>query len=252
MSYAPRRDQVQEVTINKLCHNQLMIEKHHYKYGTMLTSSPGSSATFLSNFITQYRTNILAFTCNTVKVTSYVMKEINGCKVVIPDPTKPSRRRFVTTYDPAKKERIYGTGDVNDSGTIAKGGELPLHEAVGVFKRPEVLRVGYHEGNYTRFAPWGSTDHSAAAAEEWTQALIDSINPLCEAMRAAVIQDVIAPELGWRFATWSPGYWADVWSDTNPQNSWGAAEVVGNWFCTRYVRTQVSRRYSTAGMIEGK
>lgn len=252
MSYAPRRDQVQEIVINKLCHGQLMIEKHYYKYGTMSASAPGSSATLLSNFRTAYRTNILGFTSTSVRVTSYVMQEVTGARVVITSPGPPAKRRFVITYDPSKKERFYGTGDVNDQGTSALASELPLHEAMGAFKRPAVLRRGYHEGNYTRYGPFSESQHDDTKPEEWTQAVLDQVNPLLESMRVSVLQDTAPPEIGWFLATFSPGYWADVWSDTNPENSWGAAETLSDWIATRFVRTQVSRRFTTAGVIEGK
>lgn len=251
MAYTTNPLQVQQVVVQLECRSQITLETYYLVHQSPTTGANGASDLLLANFITAYKASLMPLKHTTQKVTRWTMHEIIGAKTRLPVPPAGTPRQVQTVFDDRKKDLVIPAGVASDSGATPPGAELPLFACIGCWRQPRSPRRGYFEGSYIRFSPLSEADHDDVAPEQWSTATTDLFRNACEAFRSSTLLDVVGPASGWVMAIWSPTYFVDFVAD-GAGEAWQAAEQVVAWLPTRYVRTQVSRRYTTGGLIGGK
>lgn len=251
MPYNPDRSRVQHIIVEENCRGQQMIGNWYLVYESPIAAAPGDSASLIASFRTAYRTHILVNRHSSVRVVRYTMIEVSGSSLFTPPAGSCKKLRYITNYDPSKKEVLEGDA-VLDVGAVAPLNELPLHTCIRILKKAVVLRRGFFEGSYHRLSPLSEADHSDTVPEEWTEAALTAYTTMFGSMNTATYSDAGPLPNRWYPAIWSAGY---HWTVVTPG---GAGGMVANaatrlsYQVMRTVGTQVTRRYTPTGFLEGK
>lgn len=244
MSYPLFLNNVQEITVDARTGGQQIIERFHFR-STDPTSeaADGASSTFLGNFRTLYRAQILAFHYEDFTVARYWCRQINEVLITAVGP--PSRWRPV--YDVQGLDWL--EGGVLDVGALAVGAnkKLPMHEVLRAKKIPAIFTVGYFKAGYTRFGGFTVGDKDANR-EDWAAATLASVQTSLDNVWNTNISAGGAES--WKLAVFSPVYHGRI-SKPAGQAVSAAARPLQAWTPLVTVGTQITRRFFPNGLIRG-
>jgi len=246
--FAPKAGTVLQVTVQADVAGQSIVNYFYFKFsnpGPAVTG--GDSQTFLNNFRTLYRAEILTFLLDVYFVRRYWVREI----IDVVEKVNQRGTRLQNVYNPTGLDYLNGSA-ADDNGTISPLTTplLPLHECVRCYKRPENPRIGFFKSAYNRFAPWLHTNLHTTQPEQWAAATVTQVQGHLTAFLAESVLDQPAGN-GWNHAIWSPVYFFKWIKPLSGQPA-AAAERVVQFIASSFVGTQTSRRYSPVGLIEGE
>jgi len=254
MSYPFILNRVQEITVDARIENQQIIERYHFRSSDPTSEgADGASSTFLGNFRTLYRAQILSFHYDNFSVARYWCREIDGAQIyrnaipAVPPRVTPTPAKWRSTYNTEGIDLL--EGGVLDVGAVAVGASkmLPAHEALRARKVPIIHRIGYFKAGFTRFAGFSVGDKDASP-EHWAAATLATVQ--------TALDNVWNTNIGaggvesWKLAIWSPDYFGRVVKTGSGRPS-EAAPTLQAWIPLVTVGTQISRRYYPSGLKRG-
>lgn len=213
-------------------------------------SGPGTddSVTWLTNFRTVFRSDILAAMYDLYIVRRYWIRQIRD--VVLESAGPPAEFKSVRS-----DELDYLDGEAGDVGALAAGvGNLylPVNAALRVKKNPQNFWKGYFKSNYNRFAPWTKENLSTATANDhdiWLAAFITTMNTAFSTFNGRSILGQVGGN-GWKMGLWSPNLYGRVFKPVGltPRQS---MQKVATYKANPYIGTQITRRYKPSGAFRG-
>lgn len=251
--YVPNRNRVQEVTIEGRVANQQIINRYHLRASTppgAAGGSDGSSSSLLTSFRDRFRQHMLPAIYAAYRVVRYIMVEIDGVYVEYDNPDTGEGRRFSNSYDASAKEVLKAVSPADDGKAPGTTDYLPTHECLRVYKQPMNFRRGFFESSYNRYCPFMKTDLDAAAPERWTAALVTTWNTALGTWLSSSMDDGGTAGAFWAMAIWSPGYFSTKIAPST--DLWKGSELVLTMTASPFVGTQVSRRFDSTGIAEGR
>lgn len=237
---------VQLVTVQGIINGQRIVNRFHYAYfGVLPSPDIDDSLTFLTNFRTMYRANILPVAWDDYAVFSYSLAEIVSAHAT---PTPPIR--YVTVMDPSKIDLLLGV--VADKGTIASAGatKVPTHEAMRLRWNPGTRAPKRFRANYSRLALGFATTTLGATAEQWTAGTIATYGGAFSTMATtAIFGQGFPASSGYFPSAWSPPYYANVLPLGS--NSRDACRQFVSATVEPFIGTQITRRFFPLGGFRG-
>lgn len=238
---------VQEVTVNATMLGQQIINKFTYRHSNP-AGAGGTSDFFLANFRDNYRLNILTQLYDDYQVQTYIVREIQNVVISVVGPPA----RFRNDYNVAGFDTLGGV-TTTDAGqkTLAGGAKrLPSHEAVRVLKTPAVHVMRYWKANYNRFTSLTSTEKDTIR-ETWTAAYQTAMNTALLAFTGTAIGANAGGTITLGHCIWSAQYFGAIIKPAGGALR-DATTGVDTMRLQLYVGTQVSRRFTPAGLPKGK
>lgn len=248
--FIPQSNHVLQLTVDARVDGQQVLNVFHYKHSSPDTGpTGGSSATFLTNFRTIFRTLIDARLYPAYAIQRYWLRSIYDVAFVNP----PAPGSYRPVYHPDMLDFLDGVpGDNNDQGGLAEpAGYLPTYVCLRTLKNPEHRRVGYLSRNYNRFGPFARADLDADPADHdlWSTDLVTAWTTAINTFADAAVLDQVAGN-GWDMAVFSAQYHGKVGKPLGASIT-KAAEKVTSVTVMQYAGTQVSRRYRPRGGFQG-
>jgi len=251
MSYQLDGLNLQLVTVNARLAGQQIINRFWYRYvGPQPDPDFEVSSTFLTQFRTAFRAQILASFYSTYTVFSYEVKECIGALAASPGPPIKYRAEF----DVNKLDTLLGAGP--DVGALAPGvGTLcPAHEAMRVKMIPTSRALGYQKGNYIRVsAGFPDSIKDPANREKWSAAAIATYDAAWGGFVATSIFGNAAPAgNGWRPSCFSVPLLGRMSGAPTFWKPYQAATLTLNAANNLFIGTQVTRRWNPDGTFRGR
>lgn len=250
MSFACNGDYVHEVTVDGRAFGQAVVNKFYFIYSAAGGGpTGGSSATFLTNFITLYRAQILSRMYIAYSVNRYWLRTIIGAIQVAAGPPAVFRNEYSNTlFDYREGDSVDDVGDLALAGTAAY---LPMSNCLRAFKIPATPILRYFNKSYNRFGPFSTADLDLDSVDhdKWLPAFVTSWETGIDTFLSSNVLDLAATN-GWDHAIYSTQYFGRVQKPLGFA-TYTAAINTESGDIKEFVGTQITRRYNPSGQYRG-